>query len=40
MCGLMDRQIDMKLKSTYHNFANAPDNGTLNTFIWLVPAAS
>jgi len=35
MCGLMDT----KLKSAYHNSANAPDNGTLNIFICLVPAA-
>jgi len=39
MCGLMDRQMDMKLKSSYHNSANTPDNGTLHIFIWLVPVA-
>jgi hypothetical protein len=39
MCGMMDEQMEMKQKSAYHNSANAPDNGTLNIFIWFVPAA-
>ena len=39
MWGLMDGQMDMKLKSAFHNSANTSKNGTLNIFIWLVLAA-